>query len=149
MYMFLPSFGLLLSWAKMCLLFVYVPTLFPSTSLKTGRSSGPKRKRSGAEMICDSFNGLVIAMSFRSTQSTAAQMRAAKKDAALTEAFTILNSMEQVIPGTALYCFAGQVYLRDKVNMTFFIMAHDNAICLELLIFALKLPVTNFSYLLY
>ena len=97
MYMFLPSFDLLLSWAKMCLLFIFVPVMFPSTSLKNGRRSASKRKRSSAEMICDSFNGLIIALSSRSTQSTTAQMRAAKEDAAITEAFAILNSMEHDI----------------------------------------------------
>ncbi|KAL1827031.1 hypothetical protein ACET3Z_005443 [Daucus carota] len=71
--------------------------MFPSTSLKNGRRGASKRKRSSAEMICDSFNGLIIALSSRSTQSTAAQMRASKEDAALTEAFAILNSMEHDI----------------------------------------------------
>ncbi|XP_074348745.1 uncharacterized protein LOC141687391 [Apium graveolens] len=46
------------------------PNLFQSASLKSGRSSGSKRKKSGAEYVREGLDDLVVAMSCRSTQTT-------------------------------------------------------------------------------
>lgn len=123
------------------------PNLFPSTSLKFGKSRGSKRKRSGVEMICDCLDRLVAAMSSRSTQSTAAQLKAANDNAALKEAFDILNNMEQeqVIPGSDLYCFAAQVFMHDRHNRCFFLKAPSNDVRLQQLLYAFKAAGHNFG----
>ncbi|XP_074359219.1 uncharacterized protein LOC141698428 [Apium graveolens] len=44
------------------------PNLFPSASLKSGRSSGSKQKKSGALYVREGLDDMVAAMSYRSTQ---------------------------------------------------------------------------------
>ncbi|WOG86919.1 hypothetical protein DCAR_0206138 [Daucus carota subsp. sativus] len=58
-------------------------------------------------------------MSSRSTQTIVAQMKAANEDTASNAVFDILNSMEQVVPGSELYNFAGQKFLANKNNRGF------------------------------
>ncbi|KAK1352428.1 hypothetical protein POM88_053367 [Heracleum sosnowskyi] len=96
------------------------PNLFPAPSLKSSKSSGTKRKKSGAEFVRVGLDSLVAAMSYRSTQSTAAT-----DDAALNAAVDILDNMEQVPSGNELY-FYSRRYLLEKGNRTLFVKAHSN-----------------------
>ncbi|KAL1813935.1 hypothetical protein ACET3Z_024000 [Daucus carota] len=123
------------------------PNLFPSTSLKFGKSRGSKRKRSGVEMICDSLDRLAAAILLRSTQPTAAQLKAANDDAALKEAFDILNNMkrERLILSGDLYSFAGQVFMRDRNKRTFFLKAPSDDVRLQQLLYAFKAAGRNFG----
>ena len=112
------------------------PNLFPSPTLKSGHSSGSKRKRSGAEYICDRIDGIFSNMSSRSTQTTAAQMRAAHEEAAMNAAFDVLNSIEQLVPASLLYNFAGQEFLANKNNRAFFMRAPNNHVRYEAILYA-------------
>lgn len=94
--------------------------LFPNSSLKSGRSSGTKRKKSGAEFVREGLDGLVAAMSCRSTSTTAAN-----EDVTLMEAVGILKSMTQVPYGGDLYYFA-QRYLLNKGNRLLFLSEQND-----------------------
>ncbi|KAK1378286.1 hypothetical protein POM88_025030 [Heracleum sosnowskyi] len=96
------------------------PNLFPSASHKPSKSSGSKRKRSGAEFVREGLDSLTAAMSYRSTQTSAAT-----DDAALNAAVDLLDNMEQVPPGSELYFYARR-YLLDKGNRTLFLKARSN-----------------------
>lgn len=94
--------------------------LFPSSSFKSNRSSGSKRKKSGAEYVREGLDGILQAMSSRSTSTTAAN-----EDASLNEAVDLLDSMDEVPCGSELYYFARR-YILDKGNRTLFLKARNN-----------------------
>ncbi|KAK1385020.1 hypothetical protein POM88_022755 [Heracleum sosnowskyi] len=96
------------------------PNLFPAPSLKSSKSSGTKRKKSRAEFVRAGLDSLATAMSYRSTQSTAAT-----DDATLNATVDILDNMEQVPSGRELYFYARR-YLIEKGNRTLFLKARSN-----------------------
>ncbi|KAK1390045.1 hypothetical protein POM88_018223 [Heracleum sosnowskyi] len=89
-------------------------------SLNKSKSSGTKRKKSGAEFVRAGLDSLAAAMSYMSTQSIAAT-----DDAALNAAVDILDDMEQVPSGIKLYFYARR-YLLEKGNRTLFLRARSN-----------------------
>lgn len=94
--------------------------LFPSTSFKSGSSSVSKRKKSRAELVGEKLDGLVVAMSCRSTTATAAS-----EDPTLNEAIILIDSMPQFCPVSDLYFFAQQ-YILHPGNRTLFLKARNN-----------------------
>lgn len=97
--------------------------LFPDSyaSQKQG-SSGTKRKKSGAEIIRDSLEGVmkVLACKSKSTASTAAV------DNSLNEAIDILDAMEEIEFMSSKYHFAA-TWLTRKENRIIWFKCRSNA----------------------
>ncbi|KAL8101099.1 L10-interacting MYB domain-containing protein-like [Apium graveolens] len=92
--------------------------LFPTNSFRSGSSSGQKRKKSGAEFVREGLDGLVAAMSCKSTAGSA-------EDRSLDEAIAVLDAMPEVDAGSDLYFFA-QRYILNTGNRTLFLKARNN-----------------------
>ncbi|KAL6571640.1 hypothetical protein OROHE_003283 [Orobanche hederae] len=53
--------------------------------------------------------------------------------------------MDNVIPGSDLYYFARQVFLRDRINRAFFLKAPNNEIRFGQILYAYKAAGHNFG----
>ncbi|XP_074375365.1 uncharacterized protein LOC141717156 [Apium graveolens] len=92
--------------------------LFPTNSFRSSSSSGQKRKKSGAEFVREGLDGLVAAMSCKSTAVST-------EDRTLDKAIFVLDAMPEVDAGSDLYFFT-QRYILNTENRTLFLKVRNN-----------------------